>query len=184
MTQKKMLLAFLLLALPRVVRADGQWVLEQSTLTYHVSHPLHQMEGVSHAARGQGICHARQCNFLIAVPVKSFDSGDSNRDLHMLQAARGAQFPLVTVRTQLPEAASASAAIHADLEIQFSGQTAQYKQVSFQLVKQGSDIRISGTIPATLSDFKIDPPSLLTFPIKNEIPVRVEMTWRPQPDPN
>jgi hypothetical protein len=31
--------------------------------------------------------------------VKSFDSGDSNRDLHMLQATRGAQFPLVTVRT-------------------------------------------------------------------------------------
>ena len=30
----------------------------------------------------------------------------------------------------------------------------------------------------TLSDFKIDPPSLLTLPVKNEIPVRVEMTWR------
>jgi hypothetical protein len=40
--------------------------------------------------------------------------------------------------------------------------------------------RITGTIPATLSDFKIDPPSLLTMPVKNEIPVRVEMTWRPQ----
>lgn len=87
----------------------------------------------------------------------------------------------MTVRTRLPEADSASATIHADLEIQFGGQTAQYKQVPFQLVKQGNEIRISGTIPANLSDFKIDPPSLLTFPIKNEIPVRVEMTWRPQP---
>ena len=179
--KKKMLLAFLLLALTQVARADGQWTLEQSTLTYHVSHPLHQTEGVSHAARGKGNCHAGQCDFLIAVPVKSFDSGDSNRDLHMLQASRGGQFPLVTVRTQLPEAVSASATLHADLEIQFAGQTAQYKQISFQLVKQGNDIRISGTIPATLSDFKIDPPSLLTFPVKNEIPVRIEMTWRPQP---
>jgi YceI-like domain len=182
--QKKILLVILFLALPQVLRADGQWVLEQSTLTYHVSHPLHQSEGVSHAARGKGICHGGTCNFLIAVPVKSFDSGDSNRDLHMLQATRGAQFPMVTVRTQLPEAAAASATIHADLEIQFSGQTARYKQVAFRVVKQGSDIVISGTIPATLSDFKIDPPSLLTFPVKNEIPIRVEMTWRPQPDPN
>lgn len=181
MHQKKMLLAFLLLALSQFARADGQWVLEQSTLTYHVSHPLHQTEGVSHAARGKGVCNAGQCDFLIAVPVKSFDSGDSNRDLHMLQSSRGAQFPLVTVRTRLPEAASASATIHADLEIQFAGQTAQYKQLPFQLVKQGNDIRISATIPATLSDFKIDPPSLLTFPVKNEMPVRVEMTWRPQP---
>ena len=112
--------------------------------------------------------------------MKSFDSGDSNRDLHMLQATRGAQFPIVTVRTRLPEAASASATIHADLEIQFAGQTAQYKQVPFQLATQGNQIRISGTIPATLSDFKIDPPSLLAVPVKNEMPVRVDMTWRPQ----
>ena len=46
-----------------------------------------------------------------------------------------------------------------------------------QLAKDGDKFRITGTVPATLSDFKIDPPSLLTIPVKNEIPVRVEMTW-------
>jgi hypothetical protein len=173
-------MALLLLAAPMLAPAASPWVLEQSTLTYHVSHPLHQTDGVSHAARGKGVCHAGQCDFLIAVPVKSFDSGDSNLGLHMLQVTRGAQFPIVSVRTRLPEAASASATIHADLEIQFAGQTAQYKQVAFQLVTQGNQIRISGTIPATLTDFKIDPPSLLTVPVKNEIPVRVDLTWRPQ----
>lgn len=176
----KILAACLLLALPAFAGSDSQWVLEQCTLTYHVSHLLHQSEGVSHAARGKGVCHDGQCDFLIAVPVKSFDSGDSNRDLHMIQVARGAQFPMVTVRTRLPETASTSATIHADLEIQFAGQTAQYKQVAFDLVTQGNQKRISGTIPATLTDFKIEPPTLLTMPVKNEIPVRVEMTWRPQ----
>lgn len=177
---RKTLIAFLLLWIPAFGAPDSQWVLEQSTLTYHVSHPLHQSEGASHGARGKGVCHAGQCDFLIAVPVKSFDSGDSNRDLHMLQVTRGAQFPLVTVRTHLPEAASTSATVHADLEIQFAGQTVRYKQVPFQLVTQGNETRISGTIPATLTDFKIEPPTLLTMPVKNEIPVRVEMTWRPQ----
>ncbi len=169
------------LALPHLASAaDSQWVLDQSTLTYHVSHPLHQTDGVSHAARGKGVCHEGQCDFLMAVPVKTFDSGDSNRDLHMLQVTRGAEFPMVTVRTHLPETASTSATVHADLEVQFAGQTAFYKQVQFQLVTQGNQTRITGTIPATLSDFKIDPPSLLTMPIKNEIPVRVEMTWHSQ----
>lgn len=177
---KKILLLFLLLALSNLFAADHQWVLKQSTLTYHVSHPLHQSEGVSHAARGKGICHEGQCDFLIAVPVKTFDSGDSNRDLHMIQVTRGAEYPMVTVRTRLPESASASAAVKADIEIQFAGQTAHYQQVSFELVTQGSETRITGTIPATLTDFKIDPPSLLTMPVKNEIPVRVEMTWSPQ----
>src|SRR5450755_625177 len=124
----RVLLALVLLT-PKLAQADSQWVLEQSTLTYHVSHPLHQIDGVSHAARGKGVCHAGQCDLLIAVPVKSFDSGDSNRDLHMLQVTRGAQFPLVSVRTRLPETASASATIHADLEIEFAGQTAHYKDV-------------------------------------------------------
>jgi hypothetical protein len=177
---RQALMTLVLLAPPLLAQADSQWVLEQSTLAYHVSHPLHQSDGMSHTARGKGACHAGQCDFLIAVPVKSFDSGDSNRDLHMLQVTRGGQFPIVSVRTRLPETASGSSTIHADLEIQFAGQTVQYKQVAFQLVAQGKQMRISGTIPATLSDFKIDPPSLLAVAVKNEIPVRVEMTWRPQ----
>jgi hypothetical protein len=82
----------------------------------------------------------------------------------------------VTVRSPLPEEASASSTIRADLEIQFAGQTAHYHGIPFQEVLQGNEARKSGTIPATLSDFKIDPPSLLAIPIKNEIPVRVEMT--------
>jgi hypothetical protein len=118
---KKILIVFLLVTLPTFA-ADSQWVLKQSTLTYHVSHPLHESEGVSHAARGKGVCHDGQCDFLIAVAVKSFDSGDSNRDLHMVQVTRGAEFPIVTVRTRLPESAASSATINADLEIQFAGQ--------------------------------------------------------------
>lgn len=164
----------------RLSAADEQWVLDQSTLTYHVSHPLHQTDGVSHVARGKGVCHDGQCDFLIAVPVKSFDSGDSNRDLHMIQVTKGAEFPMVTVRTRLPESDSKAATIQADLEIQFAGQTVHYKQVPFQLTMQEKEAKITGTIPATLSDFKIEPPTLLTLPVKNEIPIHVEMTWHRQ----
>jgi len=98
-------------ALSGIIMDPSGWVLEQSTLTYQVSHPLHQVDGVSHTARGKGVCHAGQCDFLIAVPVKSFDSGDSNRDLHMLQVARGGQFPMVTMRNQLPEDAPKSTTV-------------------------------------------------------------------------
>src|SRR5579863_4411564 len=152
---KKILIVLLLVTLPTFA-ADSQWTLKQSTLTYHVSHPLHESEGVSHAARGKGVCHDGQCEFLIAVPVKSFDSGDSNRDLHMIQVTKGAEFPIVTVRTRLPESESTSTTIKADLEIQFAGQTAHLQQVSLDVKNEGSDRHITGTIPATLADFKID----------------------------
>lgn len=176
--KKRTLITFLFFAVPAIAQTGSQWVLSQATLTYHVNHPLHQVDGVSHAARGKGACNAGHCDFLVAVPVKSFDSGDSNRDLHMLQVTRGGQFPMVTVRVSLPADAAASNTIHADLEVEFAGQTVTYKQVAFEQAKKGNETNISGTIPAALSDFKIDPPTLLTIAVKNEIPVRVEMTWR------
>jgi hypothetical protein len=178
-----MLIAFPLaitLVLSLLAGADSQWVLERSTLTYHVSHPLHESEGISHAARGKGVCHAGECDFLIAVPVKSFDSGDTNRDLHMVQVTRGGQFPVITVRTRLPESAAANTAVRADLEIEFAGQAVTYEQVALEQSTQDGTTRITGMIPATLAAFKIDPPTLLAIPVKNEMPVRVEMTWRRQ----
>jgi hypothetical protein len=174
-----LLVVCLLPARPGVAQPDHQWVLEKSTLAYHVSHPLHDTDGVSHAARGKVVCHAGRCDVLIAAPVKSFESGDSNRDLHMLQATHGAEFPLVSVRIRLPESDLGSPTIHCDLEIEFAGQTARYRSVSFRQEKEGAFTRISGVVPATLSDFGIPPPSLLAVPVKNEMPVRVETTWRP-----
>jgi hypothetical protein len=168
----------LLFAVPLFAQTDVHWTLEQSTLTYHMSHPMHQVDGVSHAAKGLGVCHAGQCAFTIAAPVKSFDSGDTNRDLHMIEATRGAQFPMVTVRTSFPQSFTSDTTIYVDLEVQFAGQTAHYTHVPFQRILQGHEVHITGTVPATCSDFKIDRPSFLTVPIKNEIPVRVDMTWR------
>jgi hypothetical protein len=181
------LLALLLLAFPAIAQtapsdqspSDQSWTLDHSTLTYHISHPIHEVDGVSRAARGKGTCHAGQCDFLVAAPVKSFDSGDSNRDLHMIQTTRGAEFPVVSVRFRLPQASVTAPTLDCDLEVQFAGNTAHYSHVAFRQSVEGTSRHITGTIPSTLTDFKIQAPSFLTVPIKNEIPVRVDMTWHP-----
>ncbi len=178
---RPVVIALVLGAAPLVAQAPQAWVLETSTLTYHVSHPLHQTEGVSHAARGKGMCQGGACDFLIGAPVNSFRSGDSNRDLHMLQVTRGGEFPMVTVRTRVPEADSSLSAMHADLDITFAGETAHYAQVPFTVTRAGDDITISGTLPVTLSDFQIVPPALFGIAVKNDVPVRIEMTWRKVP---
>jgi hypothetical protein len=175
---RRICIGILFFVLPAAALADSQWNLQSSTLTYQVSHPLHHVEGVSHAARGKGQCKAGECEFLIAAPVKSFDSGDSNRDLHMQQATRGGEHPMVVVKTKCPESEIHTGTVDADLEVEFAGQIAHYKEVPFQMKVEGNEVRLSGTIPATLNDFKIEPPSLLTMPIKNDIPVQVDMTWR------
>ena len=87
---------------------------------------------------------------------------------------------MVIVRAQMPESELKPSAIHANFDIQFSGQTAQFKQVLFHLTDHGDEAALKATTPATLTDFKITPPELLFVPIKNQIPVTVDMTWQKQ----
>jgi hypothetical protein len=144
-----------------------------------MSHPVHEVDGTSHAARGKGSCSAGVCDFLIAAPVKSFDSGDSNRDLHMLQVTRGAQFPVAVVKVHMSAGDLSSPAFDAELEVQFAGHTAHYPHVSLHQQVDGTSHRVTGTVPATLKDFQIEPPTFLMVPIKDDIPIRFELVWIP-----
>src|SRR5579875_2005105 len=126
------LAALFLLSPLALAQSPKTFVLTQSSLTYHMVHPVHTVDGTSHAARGKGVCSNGICDFLVAAPVKSFDSGDTNRDEHMLQVTRGAEFPVVTVRFRLPESAINSPTLDCDLEVNFAGQTAHYQHVPFQ----------------------------------------------------
>ena len=177
-------LLVLLMATPLLaqtpVPSDRIWVLDNSALTYHMTHPVHEVEGTSRGAKGKGVCHAGTCDFLLAAPVKTFDSGDTNRDLHMLQAVRVAQYPLITVRFRIPDTDTDQPSFTADLEVSFAGQTVHYAHVPFHQEIRDREHRITGVVPATVSDFHITPPSFLTVPIRNEIPVRVDSTWHAQ----
>lgn len=175
----KFLLALLLAAASLSAQAQNQWLLTQSSLAWHVVHPMHEVQGASHDAKGKGICNNGECEFLVAVPVNTFHSGDSNRDLHMIEVVRGAQFPMVVVRAQVSQDQLNHATFYADLEVQFAGQTVNYKHVPFQRKAKGGGVEITGSIPATCTDFKITPPSFLMVPIHNDIPVTVDLVWQP-----
>lgn len=179
---KRPLLCLLLVtaAAPAQARTDA-WVLTQSDLTYSAFHPLHDSFGTTRATRGKGVCDETGCRFLIAVPVNTFDSGDANRDTHMIETVRGAQYPLIQVNAVLP-AEPAGPDFELDADITFAGQKVHYGRIPFHVVEQKGDVlHITGTIPLTMSDFKITPPSLLTMKIKNEIPVKADMVWQRQP---
>ncbi len=171
-------------ALPALLGAAAKpvashWVLQSSALTYHVTHPLHKVNGVSHAARGMGVCADGVCRFLIADQVNTFSTGDSARDIHMQQVVHAALYPLITVRTTVPQADLTASQIQATLVVHFAGQKVTFPHLTFALRQQNGDIRLAGTIPATVREFKIKPPQLLFMPINNQIPITVVMLWAP-----
>jgi hypothetical protein len=169
----------LLFVLPAISWAGAKqsWVLDRSTLTYHVVHRLHKVQGASTTARGKGVCEDKGCQFLVAAPVGSFVSGDTNRDLHMIETTRGASFPLVKVQTRLPSVPTAKS-FTADLTVEFAGKTHDYKAVPFTVEAQSpTSLRFKGVVPLAIADFEIPAPSLLGMAIKNDVPVDVDMEW-------
>lgn len=176
---KNLILGLAVVGLGGGVRAES-WVLEKSALTYHVTHTLHKVEGTSTAARGKGACDEKGCQFLAAATVGSFLSGDTNRDLHMLETTRGASFPVVKVSVTLPSVPVEKTFV-ADLDIEFSGQKATYTAVPFTVVdRPAGGLHFTGVIPLNIDDFKIPAPSLLGLAIKRDVPVDVDMTWKKQ----
>jgi hypothetical protein len=158
-----------------------QWVLEKSEITYTVTHPLHVVHGKTLSAKGKGVCYGNHCDFLVAVPVKSFDSKDENRDLHMQEVTRAGLYPLIEVKARAPEIRfnSKPKTILADLEVDFAGTKVQYPKVLLTVVEWSSDeAHITGGFKLSLKAFGITPPSLLTMPIRDEVPVELDMVWK------
>jgi hypothetical protein len=181
---KKWIAVLLLCWIPALSWASdikGNWVLDHSELSYKVTHPLHHVSGKSTEARGKGICSAAKCQFIMAVPVKSFDSGDSNRDLHMLQVTKGADYPLIQVNVAFPTPSGKALPkeILADLEVQFAGQKVNYSKVKLGVVSlEPGQVRVTAVITLSLKAFDITPPSLLGVPIEDSVPIQLDMTWK------
>jgi hypothetical protein len=181
---KKLIALTALLLLPTLgfcSDSKTKWALEKSEIDYTVTHPLHVVHGKSLLARGEGQRNSDgSWQFLVAVPVRSFTSGDNNRDLHMQEVTKAGTYPLIKVNVVVDNIADHKApqTLSADAQIEFAGQKADYPKVALTVVEwKGDEVHITGTIPLGLKDFSIQAPALLTVPIKNEVPITLDMWW-------
>lgn len=162
------------------------WVLERSDLKYEVSHPLHHVEATSTAAKGKGTETGGAGQFLIAVPVKSFESGDTNRDSHMLQVTKAGLYPMVVVRANGPVFAQAALprTIKLAATVEFAGKKVAYPELTFSVTSAGDGrLEVTGLLPLSLKAYEIEPPSLLAVPVKDEVPIHIVLVWKRQDAP-
>lgn len=140
-----------------------------SSLTYHMSHPMHEWDGVSKEV--DGVVQFDPQNGLIqkvalVAKVSSFDSKNSNRDSHLLEITEAIKYPSVSfVSTQIKDNGG-------ELEVQgkinFHNIT---KEISFKAQsKTVSKSRvISGNFILLLEDFNLERPSLMMVKTSNEL---------------
>ncbi|GAB4443957.1 MAG: hypothetical protein OHK0011_26160 [Turneriella sp.] len=160
------------------INLAGNWQLKEATTTYEVQHPLKTARGISRSAKGRVRCDKRSCEALLAVEVKSFDSGDSNRDLHMLETVRGALHPVLTVRSRFAPRLTAGGQLTVDLEIELAGQKSTVRGVSLQTeLLTNRSLKVTGGFVIQLSAFGVERPSLLGMAIKDTVPITFESVW-------
>jgi len=160
-----------------------QFNLKNSKITYEVNHPLHQVKGVSTSGKGKGQCDDKICDFLIGATVKSFDSENSNRDLHVLEVTRAALNPVVTMSLQplanlVPSDLNQSRVFKTDAKINFAGILNTVQQVEIQIKKiSDKEFVTTGKFKIDFDSFKMEKPSLLRVSVKNEILISFEAHW-------
>lgn len=172
---KTLIIAALMFLSVRVFAAD--WQMVSATVTYHVVHPLHKIDATSKEARGKGSCTPKGCEFLVAAPVKSFDSGNGNRDSHTLETVNGALHPYVKLHCTSPTAAS-TAIFKCEIELNGKTVTAMPKINFEKLDIQGATLR--GHFDLKLTDFDIKRPALFSVAVKDAFTVDFSSSWNAQ----
>lgn len=154
--------------------ADTTYILKSSDISYTVTFPLKTVVGKTSEAKGKGICDKKNCEFLIAAPVKSFKSGDTNRDVHMQEVTKAAQRPLVTVSTTNLDPEKLE---NVSLEIDFAGVKKVINGLHLNKAVHGKIVDIETNFSILLSDFKIERPALLGVAIDDKVVINVKTQW-------
>ncbi|MNX92419.1 YceI-like domain protein [compost metagenome] len=152
----------------------------ESTVTYHVSHPLHGATGVSHQLAGTislmpGANPELVIPLRLSVPLASFDSGNRNRDRNMLSVMSAARYPeavlvieRVTWINKQTSGSQTSAEGTGMGSLTLKG-VSRPITVSLNGSLNGPRLEVNSRFSVLLSEYGIERPSLLFRPIDDRV---------------
>jgi polyisoprenoid-binding protein YceI len=150
----------------------------ESSLTYVLRHPMHLIKGVNRDFECTVDLTEDTVSSVIRVSsrVGDFDSGNSSRDSHALEAVEAMKFPRVTFASRTVRRDSAGYTVAGDLT--FHGVT---RPVEMRVVPgEAKDrITIKGAFTIKLSDYGVKPPGVLFVKIKDDMTLRFDLAAKP-----
>lgn len=156
----------------------------ESTVTYHVSHPIHGVTGVSRNLSGTiaiapGASPELVLPVRLAIPIASFDSGNRNRDRNMLSIMKAARFPdailvIDGVRwiSKRTEAGVTTADGTASGSLALGGVTRPLT-LTLSGSMQPTRLEVVSRFSFSMSEYGLERPSLLFQPIDDRVEVEV-----------
>ncbi len=149
-----------------------------SYIAYTMEHPLHNWDARSAAVRCIMVYDGDAGKIeavAVVAPVKSFDSGNTNRDSHAIEVLEGLKYPNVTFSSTSVTDDGSRLQVKGNLN--FHGVT---QPVSFSAVRKTEKgiMNVSGDFAVNMTDYKIDPPTLMGVKTKEIIRLTFGMNFR------
>jgi len=144
--------------------------LTQGTLTYTVVHKLHEVKGTSRKLEGLARVQPGAATLVqVRAPIASFDSGNSNRDVHMREATHEPAHPNVEVKGTLPPIAlplQRDEQLGLDARVELNG-VVQRQSIAVTLSPEGTSVRARFSFPISIESFGIERPELLLIKVED-----------------
>lgn len=146
----------------------------ESTLSYLLKHPMHKVRGVSRdfACAVELSPDTASSKVTVSADVRTFDSGNSNRDDHAMEAIKARKFPRVSFASDSVRKAGDAWRVYGRLT--FAGKT---RPVDFAVSekKEAGKVRVAGAFSIQLSEFGVKRPSLLFVPTEDKLDIAFDV---------
>lgn len=176
-------------AAPATAPAATIWdVAKGSTISCHVVHKFHAVDEVTRAVEGKArLSPEGDLDVSIRAPVASFDSGNSNRDAHMLEVTEAARFPWVSLKggaTGVRVVAAGDVDVPLRAELDLHGVQREVDVTAHVHFASPGHAEVQATFPVSLTAHRVKRPSLLFVKIEDQATVTARLVLdaeAPQP---
>ena len=144
----------------------------KSKIKYKAKHVLNSWEGTNNEVSGAIIFNEGISNIAVATKAIDFESGNSNRDLHLLEYLDLLKYPYIKYYSDEIQVEGNS--IISNGEIEFQGKKKQIKILAI-VEKTDNQVKIQGKLQLIPSQFLNKLPSFMLFEIEDYLDISFEL---------
>jgi len=163
------------IAWPRYAQAQAIQLAGSGTVEYRLVHKFHTVVGTCRAMMVRGAVDKSGLRVMARAQVQTFDSGNTNRDAHMMEALEGEKYPWVSVRAALAgfrlPTDPGTTKIRVDAAVELHGVSVNHPIDVTLDTKDGTHFHVSFQFTEKLSAHNIERPSLLFVPVDDDITI-------------
>jgi polyisoprenoid-binding protein YceI len=153
-------------------------VKEESSIVYSMKHPLHEWTGESKEINSILLMdESKSTIYQVAVSVKvsTFDSKNANRDSHMMEVTEAIKFPNVTFVSTSVNIEGTDFTSSGNLTFHGINQPVAMKG---KITKDGNKLTVSGDFNLKMTQFKVDPPSLMGINTNDDFKLEFKVVYQ------